>query len=240
MELLFWILQGLGIAAIILLTMLKTNYLSKYLEEKGKNLATKEDVAGITTIVEDIKQTYQKDFELFKQKNDVFFDQIKKYNERFNSKQFELYNELWSSLIDLKISADDLWESATTLKLKDFSQKVYNAKVSIAKSALLIEDHHYKQLQKLIQQFENFKFGKQQLLSMRNKSRQDIENSIQDSSEISEIIEHNRNFKNDYDNLISLLKVDFIRQIRGNNTNLTVNSEETNVNMTENVMKATS
>jgi len=61
----------------------------------------------------------------------VFFDEIKQTRNRFNSKQFELYNELWNSLIDLKFSADDLWASANKTKLHDFSKKVYSANISI-------------------------------------------------------------------------------------------------------------
>ena len=42
------ILEFLAMIGIIFLIMFKKNYFPKYLEEKGKNLATKEDVADIT------------------------------------------------------------------------------------------------------------------------------------------------------------------------------------------------
>lgn len=96
------------------------------------------DISDITQKVESVKLEHNKKFDEI-QENDLFYSEIKSSKERFNAKQFRLYNQLWSSLIDLKISADDLWQSATLLKLRDLSQKFFDAKVSIEKSALLLK-----------------------------------------------------------------------------------------------------
>ena len=103
------ILEFLAMIGIIFLIMFKKNYFPKYLEEKGKNLATKEDVADITKKVESVKLEHNQKFDEIQKKNDLFFSEIKSTKERFNAKQFELYNELWSALIELKFSADTLW-----------------------------------------------------------------------------------------------------------------------------------
>jgi len=38
------------------------NYLPTYMNEKGKNLATKEDIGDITQKTEEVKNTFQKEF----------------------------------------------------------------------------------------------------------------------------------------------------------------------------------
>lgn len=209
--------QLFAIICVGLIVMFWKNYIPKYLEEKGKNLATKEDIAEITLKVESVKLEHNKQFDEIQKKNDLFFSEIKNSKERFNSKQFELYNQLWSSLIDLKISADDLWQSANIVKLKDLSQKVFDAKISIDKSSLLIEDVHYQQLLNLIKKFESFQFGKKTLVDLRTKPRQN-NNQDFDESQIAGVISNNRVVKNSYDNLIESLKSEFKRQIRGDNS----------------------
>jgi len=49
---------GTVVAGAIIYAFLKT-YASSYLSEKGKNLATKEDIANITRIVEEVKSELQ-------------------------------------------------------------------------------------------------------------------------------------------------------------------------------------
>ncbi len=115
-----------------------SSFYIQYVKEKVKNIATKEDITEITSKVEDVKKINKIEFDKIQKNNDIIFSEIKDTPNRYNSKQFELYNELWSSLIELKILADDLWDMATGKKLKNFSMKIYNAKISIEKSSLLI------------------------------------------------------------------------------------------------------
>ena len=198
---------------------LLSSYLFQYLKEKGKNLATKEDIEKITSQVESVKQSYKIEFDKIQKNNDLIFSEIKDTKNRYNSKQFELYNNLWSSLIDLKISADDLWESATGKKLKDFSTKLHNAKISIEKSSLLIENDHYEELMKIIKKFEEFEIGKKKLINLRNKNIHDINNIIQNTYNIDGIIQNNKNVKNNYANLLDKLKNQFKNTIRGESSN---------------------
>lgn len=68
------ILLGIGLVALL---WKKT--LSTYLTEKGKNLATKEDIAEITTKVEEVKSKIQNEQDIGKQKREL------KYNAILNS-----------------------------------------------------------------------------------------------------------------------------------------------------------
>ena len=216
------ILQILAFVGISFLAMFKKNYFPKYLEEKAKNTATKEDIEKITSQVESVKQEYKIEFEKIQKNNDLIVSEIKDSTNRYNSKQFELYNNLWSSLIDLKISADELWESATGRKLKDFSIKLYNAKISIEKSSLLIENNHYDELIRIIKKFEEFEVGKKKLITLRNKNIQDIDNIIQNTYNIDGIIQNNKNVKTNYDDLLDKLKKEFKSTIRGETSNKTL------------------
>lgn len=205
-------MEWIQLFLIIILSLLFKNYLTKYLEEKAKNLATKEDISNITEKIEAVKFEHNKRLDEIKNKNDLFYSEIKSRKERLNSKQFELYNDLWSSLIDLKISADELWNSATIEKLNDFSIKLFNAKISIEKSSLLIEDEHYSELFDIIIKFENYQIGKEKLIDLRNKTNKTNLNN-------EEIITYfkNINIKFEYDALIFTLRNKFKLQIRETN-----------------------
>ena len=218
MDIAMTVLQILALIGIGFLAMFKKNYFPKYLEEKAKNTATREDIEKITSQVEAVKQSYKIEFEKIQKKNDVIVSEIKDTKNRYNSKQFELYNELWSSLIDLKMSANDLWESATGEKLKDFSKKLFNAKVSIEKSSLLIEDTHYNELTRIIKKFEEFKFGKKKLINLRNRTITDFDQLLEDNH----IIEQNKEVKDNYDELLNTLKLQFKQTVRGSSSNNTL------------------
>ena len=207
----------------IILALL-SSYFVQYYKEKGKNRARREDVEEITSKVEEVQKSYKIEFDNIQKNNDLMFSEIKDAKNRYNTKQFELYNELWSSLIDLKISADELWDSATGKKLKDFSNKLYNAKVSIEKSSLLIENNHYNELIKIIKKFEEFEFGKGNLIKLRqlrNKTLSDID-KINSNNSFDDIIEQNRETKSNYDSLLGTLKKQFISTIKGKSSNKTL------------------
>lgn len=214
MDIVITILQSLAVIGIGFLALFKKNYFPKYLEEKAKNAATTEDIEKITSKVESVKQSYQIEFDKIQRKNDLIFSAIKDTQNRYNSKQFELYNELWSSLIDLKISADELWNLANGKNLKKFSTNLYNAKVSIEKSSLLIESSHYEELMKIIKKLEVFEFGKKKLILLRNQSEQEI-NRLGRYNSFQNIIDQNRDSKANYDDLMESLKKEFKKTIRG-------------------------
>lgn len=207
----YWVYLLLSI-----LLALISSYLLQYFKEKGKNLATQEVIEKITSQVESVKHSYKIDFDKIQKNNDLIFSEIKDTKNRYNSKQFELYNELWRSLIELKLSADELWDSATKVKLHDFSKKVHSASVSLEKSAILIDDNHYIKLRNILNEFEGFKFGKSELLlkRLRYKTKTQLE-SIDFYNSIEENIQRNGIIKNNYDNLLDELKNQFKIKVRG-------------------------
>lgn len=55
MDILIVVLQGLVLIAVVVISFLLKSHLPKYFEEKGKNLATKEDIEEITKKIETVR-----------------------------------------------------------------------------------------------------------------------------------------------------------------------------------------
>lgn len=72
------------------------NYLPSYFGEKGKNLATKEDIGDITRRIEEIRAGYTYNLE----RQRVQFGLMRAQMQMFASSQFEYYTHLWGRLQD--------------------------------------------------------------------------------------------------------------------------------------------
>ena len=128
--------------------------------------------------------------------------------KRLSENQFHLYNDLWSSLCDLKISADGLWERVDRTSLKKFADQLKKTKAQILRSSLLVEHGHYESLKDLMDQFSNFEFNKTRILEIRSSSDIGLHN-------IENTIRSNRHVKERYSALISEIEVFFRSRIRG-------------------------
>lgn len=84
-----WISTALQIFGTIVLGLFLKNYLPSYIGEKGKNLATKEDIAEITRKSEEVQDEFRREYEKFN------IDLNFKYD--FYYKQLtELYTQLYA------------------------------------------------------------------------------------------------------------------------------------------------
>lgn len=151
-----------------------------------------------------IKASFQKDINECQSQLDIF----KQTTLRYSDKQFELYSILWSSLYDLKVLADDLWIQASKHKLERFVRQLRKTKNEIEKASLFIEDTHYERLVNTLKQFGDYQVGKSLLIDYRSQ------NGYVDF-EITQMIEHNRGIKSEYEELISEIKQDLRKQIKG-------------------------
>jgi hypothetical protein len=87
-----WIQIVINAVLVFLLGLFIKNYFPSYMDEKGKNLATKEDIQEITRKTEEVQKEFKEGFERFS--SDLQF----KYN--FYFKQYsELYSKLYSIII---------------------------------------------------------------------------------------------------------------------------------------------
>ena len=89
-------LAGLGLGAVItgcVAYLIIRFYLSAYLSEKGKNLATKEDIAGLTRLVEDVRAPYLASVENLKGRHQLRMAAIDA-RLRAHQEAFTLWREL--------------------------------------------------------------------------------------------------------------------------------------------------
>lgn len=160
--------------------------------------------------LESIKKEYQKEIEDYKS----HLDMLKETTLRYSGRQFELYNQLWHSLFDLKLMADALWEEANEQNLRCFSQQLKKTMNEVEKSYLFIEENHYQELSELLNEFKNYEIGKKRLvqLYMRRSYRQQV-----DRYEIQQLVEQNREGKQRYEQLVKEIGDNLKNQIRGGN-----------------------
>lgn len=130
---------------------------------------------------------------------------------RYRESQSNLYIELWHPLYDLKSAANSLWEIADIFNLNKFVEQLQKTENTINRNILLIEENHVEELRRLIEAFWNFRIGKENLIRLR-KERELYEGI--DKGMIEEVIEHNRQTKEQYGRLIKQIERSFRRQLR--------------------------
>lgn len=130
----------------------------------------------------------------------------------YSQSQFELYNSLWKQLIYTKRLADSLWNNADPKKLPSFADQIGQTKFVIEENMLLIEEEHFNKLITLMEEFENFKVGKQKLVELKQSTPEEIMANIDD---VSEMIRKNAGSKDRYDALVLQIGNSFRSQIHG-------------------------
>jgi len=138
----------------------------------------------------DLSATNSIEIEQFKARIGTEYEIIKASLLRYSEKQFELYNDLWASLCDLEFCVTNLWEKANITNLRKLARQLNDTRLKVRKSALLIENRHYKELNIVLNKFEDFQFGKKYLIDLRKAKRNeyvyehDIRNAISNNAEI--------------------------------------------------------
>ena len=153
---------------------------------------------------EKIKAEFQNGINEYQSQLDI----IKQTTIRYSDRQFEQYNSLWSSLYDLRLFAEDLWQQATSVKLTRFSKQLKNTKSDIEKASLFIEEVHYKELVEIIWKFSEFQIGKSELINYRQTD--DF-----DESEVNKMLVRNGYLKIAFEKLVTKVRDDLKKQIRG-------------------------
>lgn len=197
---------SIGGSSVVIIALSKWfgNFLSTILLDAYNNKHEKE--------LEVIKTKYASELENTKNELEKAKSQFLRYSE----KQFELYNDLWKVLLYTKRQADLLWQKADPNQIPSFSEQIRLTRNAISDNLLLIEEEHYEKLIQLIEQFEQFQFGKLKLIDIRIQ----IEGGEQVQQIISKAdaqntINKNRRTKEKYDKLIMDIGKSFREQIKG-------------------------
>jgi hypothetical protein len=142
--------------------------------------------------IEVIRNKLARELEITKSRLQFETNMTITYLTRYSDKQFELYNELWASLCDLKFCVQKLWEIKSVDWLIKLSEQLKIAYEKCEKSALLIEPGHYNELQIILQEISDFKIGKANLIELRkgsNVTQENINDIITNNGHIKERLE---------------------------------------------------
>lgn len=161
--------------------------------------------------LEEIKNKYSSELE--KTKSEL--EKAKLQFQRYSEKQFELYNDLWRVLLYTKQQADMLWQKADPTQIPSFSEQIRLTRNAISDNLLLIEEEHYNKLIQLIEQFEQFQFGKSKLVDIRTQLEDGVPVSVISKEEAQKTINKNKKTKDKYDELIMDIGKSFRMQIKG-------------------------
>jgi len=124
-----WILLLIVAIFDFLLGLFIKNYLPSYMDEKGKNLATKEDVQEITKLTEEVQQNFRKELESFNSELHFKYD--------FYYKQYELfYSYLYAVIVQSEY-------------VRQYLKKLNGQEVSFEEEPFLTISPTHRQTQKL-------------------------------------------------------------------------------------------
>lgn len=196
---------SIGGAGVVILALAKWfgDFLSHRLLDSYNNKHRKE--------LEELKGKYANELE--KTKNEL--EKAKLQFVRYSEKQFELYNDLWKVLLYTKQQADMLWQKADPAQIPAFSEQIRLTRRAVDDNLLLIEDEHYNKLVLLIEQFEQFQFGKQKLIDIRAQMENGDVVQLITKDETQSTIRKNKKTKDKYDELIMDIGKSFRNQIKG-------------------------
>lgn len=183
--------------------------LSSWLGKVWANRILESDRARYSREIEGIKKDFNKELAYYRNQLELARSALCRYSEN----QFNLYNKLWTSLCDLKIAGDKLWEKVDLDSLLNFSKQLRKTKEYIRKGSLLIEDDHSTQLAALLDKFGDYEFGKKKLIEIRreNASANVHTQAIAEYT----VVEDNKVQKQNYDRLLSKINDSFKKQLRG-------------------------
>lgn len=105
---------------------------------------------------------------------------------RYADRQFDAYNELWISICELKVLAENLWESASRKKILEFNKYLNKTKTALERSSIYIEDQHYQSLSNIMLELDRFLYGKENLIDIRGDLNDRINNREMIRSQINE------------------------------------------------------
>ncbi len=137
---------------------------TKELEELSQKISHIEQALSgeVKKITEEINQ--------IKAQNEVLTGFVKESQRAYLPEQFDLYNGLWVSLVELKTIVGELWEFPSREKAKKLAKQVLETRKMLEQSAIFIPEKLFNELTNIINEFENIQFGKLSLIKLRNVS----------------------------------------------------------------------
>ncbi len=117
----------------------------------------------------------------------------------------------WKSLQALRILGDDLWKKASSENVAKFAKQLRMTKQLVMENELFFEIQDHQSLQHVLRAFSSFEIGKGRLANIYTRS--DVESEGYNSGYIPEVIESNRKYKIQYENILATICVSFKQRL---------------------------
>lgn len=137
-------------------------------------------------------------------------------NKHFAPKQIDMYSELWQKLIKIETSISNLWENANYSNLDNLSVEVESTKSFIKNNQIFINDRPQTILNSINEKIEDFQFGKDDLIRLREKMRK---GEPIDELAIISTINRNSNTKAEFEKHLNELQKCLLSQLSGSQEN---------------------
>lgn len=144
-----------------------------------------------------------------------YFEQIlgmRSHIGRYNKEQFDAYKSIWTALRKLKFAGDALWKEANEQNMADFYSQLLKTRELVHENAPFFEEQHYVSLHSLLEEFDAYGLGKEELVKMylaienRNKLRKWTREI---KARVSRRIRQNKDKKIAYENLLDSILISF-------------------------------
>jgi len=213
------IVSSTGISVVAVLIFVSRNWFLIRLKNSIKHEYTKN--------IEDHKNNLRKetDAELSRLNGKVSIEveKAKLKMSFYSEKQFNLYNELWENLCELKVAMNELWAVINQENLIKFQEQLLKTDDLLEKRAILIEPHHYQKLRNILSEFGNYQLGKKSLYDLREEQGE-IRNF--NTLEIQTLIERNSLHRNALLNYLPKMLYCLRKQICGQSEENAMNESE--------------
>jgi hypothetical protein len=157
-------------------------------------------------IVESQRANYARDLEIVKSE----LDRSRSLELRNSAALFARCENLWSHLADLKDAGDRLWERASRENIRQFFDALVQARTAAARGRLILPEELYRHLQLAFRAFEEFRFGKLQLIELRSEEAFDRAFQMNSDEMIQDRIDQNAAAKAEYERIIDAV----LKQLR--------------------------
>lgn len=152
-----------------------------------------------------IKESERRDTEEVLEVNRQRYGMRRVQTDKYAESQFDIYLELWQTLQGLRLAVDSLWHRATRTNIQVLAKELATTKEKVNGWSIFFERPQLIELNKIFKTLENFRAGKIRVVQIR--SREDMDYVLPDA--ISNQIEQNRMFKEDFEKLLEKLRESF-------------------------------
>lgn len=144
-------------------------------------------------------------------------NKLNKQSTAFNlyfSGQFDIYNKLWSSIVELEEAVDLLWEGVDKTRFESFVKATKKAKRSVRKAAPYIENEHYQIIDSFFNKIDEYREGKEKILSFDNLSDDEFNGNL---DVINGFVDQNRETRDAIHQFAENCLHDFREKLKGEN-----------------------